>query len=262
MKRTLSIALILVLLLIVTGCGQKTEPKYILQDFQQEIPDNDWIYTERYIFDRQYRIDEAIIYINHEEQNRKYYEYTDTGVIITTGQGKTAETLEVVNQLDETGNVVKSEQYLNGEFYSSTESAFDEKGNLLTRISNSNGYLVTEHFDYDENGKEISYICDYGDGRSEETVKSYDDAGYPVSSVTADQDGNIILREEITYNIADDGFRSEFIYTYDAYGNLVGSQNRNYMASGEITSIFFYDAAGKIMSSTGYGYVLVDMPIE
>lgn len=98
------------------------------------------------------------------------------------------------------------EEYVFGDDYSSvTEYGYDKYGNInLYKISDSDGYVYSEKWEFDADGKVLSATIS-DDGFTETTVRTYTESGLPLSTKISRSDGT----------------GESTLYTYDGNGNLV-----------------------------------------
>lgn len=107
---------------------------------------------------------------------------------------------------------------------------------IVNRWYSSTGELESEEsviysYIYDQAGRCVSAVADYGDGEKYETFYTYDEDGNLVTSVTGDEGNEIV-----------------YTYTYDKQGNLMSSV-LNYSGSERVTS-YTYDDDGRTLCVT------------
>lgn len=260
MKKNVVI-LLLILSLLLVGCG--TESTEDVKYYKTETIHTFFgAGTTREVneYDEEWNLIHTTTYQDGAEVSQVDYEYTETGYRMVGIQNGIEETLEFILTKDAQGNLLRTEQYLNGELYNASDCTYDENGNLLTQESSipMANMTVRLEMEYDEKGNRI---------------KTVQDNGYDIGTTTYtyDADGNLLTETYHTktgdstsvteYGYSDDGLiQTALIYESD--GSYSGKRITTYDKAGNMLLQEVYDANEELMTTTACSYVGTDGTIS
>jgi len=242
------------LLLLLIGCSQEPAEDatwYKKEEFRTFFGTQ----TTRYVYEYNddWSTGSITTYIDDELYSTITYEHTEIGYITHgVGQDGTEETLEVIVTRDEAGNAVRTEQYVNGQLSSTSESTFDDKGNMLTfdtHVLEPDLYLRTET-EYDSDGKKLRQTTDNGYAVTT-TEYTYDSKGRLIKETGTDSPG------WTEYSYSKNGTVQTATF-YDENGAVSGTQVTTYDQYGNVLLLETFDASGAETMTMAYSYVSTD----
>lgn len=256
MKRRSLLCLVLTapLLLCMSACSREPAED-VTYRLKEQINTYSGGHTIRsvYEYNEDWSTASITTYENGELDSTITYEMTDTGYITRgIGQDGTEETLEVVVTRDENGNILRTEQYVNGALSTTAEYTHDENGNMLTYFADviDAGMTLRQEFTYDKNGNKIKAVADNGYGVTT-TEYTYDAQNRLVRESSPDSPG----WTEYTYE--KDG-KLETAFVYDDNGQLSATQVITYDDHGNMLLRETYDVNGEMMMTTARSYIGTD----
>lgn len=246
--------LLSLLLLLLTGCSQEPSEDatwYKKEEFRTFFGTQTTHYVYEYNDD--WSTGSITTYIDDELYSTVTYEHTETGYITHgVGQDGTEETMEVIVTRDEAGNPIRTEQYVNGQLSSVSESTFDDEGNRLTfdtHVVEPDLYLRTETV-YDAAGKKLRETTDNGYTVTT-TEYTYDAEGRLIKETGTDSPG----WTEYTYAKNAPVQTAAF---YDENGNLSGTRITTYDPYGNVLLQETFDANGEETMTMAFSYISTD----
>lgn len=249
---------VLIFSLLLAGCGAKAAPEEVKYYKTETIRTFFGASTSREVieYDEEWKTTRITTYQDGAEISQVDYEYTETGLRMIGTQNGTEEILEYIITRDKQGNPLRTEQYLNGELYNSSECTYDTAGNLLTQASTipAANMTVTLEMKYDENGRLIKTIQDSGYAVGT-TAYTYDENGRLLTETYHTEAGSGSVIKEYSYSDdglvqtaliyeADRSYSGKSVTTYDKAGNMLLAEN--------------YDADGNLTLSTACSYIGTD----
>lgn len=176
---------------------------------------NQYIYNSKGKFEKieQYSGDELmneIIYTYSEDPNQVIEENYSGDDLIT----------KTVYQLKNRGKDIKGVKLYLGEDLNMNQSySYDAKNNLanMSQFNYDSGVSIETYFTYDDQGREISRLAHYSDGRVDEDYYSYDNQ--LISSHTSKQYSKDNPDQMINYTFIDENFEDVYAYEFDELGN-------------------------------------------
>jgi len=256
MKRVVMIG-VLIFSLLLAGCEAKTAEavKYYKTETIHTFFGTS---TTREVneYDEEWNLVHTTTYQDGTEVSQVDYEYTDTGYRMEGIQNGMEETLEFYITKDKQGNVLRTEQYLNGELYNVSDCTYDQTGNLLTQESNipMANMTIKLEMEYDENGNRIQTVQDNGYDIGT-TTYSYDPEGRLITETYHTKAGNSTSRTEYSYS--DDGLiQTALIFEVD--GSCSGKRVTTYDEAGNMLRQETYNADDQLMTTTACSYIGTD----
>lgn len=204
-----------------------------------------------YMYDTQGRLKEELHYDDDKLQLRYVYQYSDNICMqYKYGQKKIIKGNYSRSRMDSTGNIITSETYIDGKFFSADSTVYDESGRKIeyyTNIERERNITLKYTYEYDPLGR-LSKIRDILHG------------GFDICSVEYQPNGNFTeyhsdkkgTKWEYHYFVNDQGLLVEVqwresertLYSnFDQYGNWLESE-RIYPEEGTVVTkrvIEYYD---------------------
>lgn len=253
-RKAFALVLTALLLLGINACSQdpQEDVTYYMKELVHTYTDGQ---TSRsvYEYNEDWSTRSITTYENEDLYSTITYEMTETGYITRgTAPDGTAETMEVVITRDENDNILRTEQYVNGELSTTAEYTYDENGSMLTYSANviDAGMSLRQEFTYDSRGNKIKVVADSGYGITT-TEYTYDAQNRLVKESSPDSPS----RTEYTY---EDGGKLETASIYDENGELFGKRITTYDDHGNMLLREIFDANGELMMSTACSYIGTD----
>lgn len=252
MKR---IWLLLLALLMLSGCGKKDDAQWYVSHRYIEFETGDTNLIT-YTYDDLWRNQGSQTLLNGEYASSVTYTYSDDGSImtmITDSAVYDSEVTEVHRTFDENGNVIGSVTYYNGVLNATAEITYDEQGREILRLGTDAGSGITMKVThtYDDEGNILTYCIDNGfyesrheytyDSRGRRASETVFQDDQMVSSIGYANTGNV---QKGTYLDDQGEALGEVINTYDDYGNLLQEES--------------YDRNGNLQSRRYHVYVSTD----
>lgn len=241
--------LLTTLLLLLTGCTRESAEEvtwYMAEDIRTFYGTQTTRYV--YAYNEDWSTGSISVYENDEMLGTITYEHTETGYITRDGDDVT----EVIYTKDDAGNVIHTENYLNGQLSGTTDCTFDEKGNMLTY----DAYFVEQDMhlhqetEYDDQGNKIRMTVDNGYATTV-TEYTYDPQGRLAQESTPDSNA----RTEYSYT---DGGRIQTALSYIGTSEVAGKRITTYDEFGNALLQESYDAEGNLVMSAVRSYVSTD----
>ena len=243
MRKT--ICLLLAAALLLCGCGKTEEPenpyrlkKTTIEYYYPDLETTVWEFEDTY--DENGFLVERQEYENGVADSKIVYEYDEYGNIIRTTQVNTDGTKNVNEDkltLDEEHRIIYSESTWNGTPQATTETAYNEDGQItklyinrigaraggedwksfVDRTYDRKGRLIREDTRWEPDNNSSSYtLYTY---QKDRLVRTETYAGEKLDSYTEyTYDGTGLIRTAISYS-ADGIKESRNVTTYDEYGN-------------------------------------------
>ncbi len=263
MKKT--IAFLLILMLLLSGCGKNQEVTYYVTESLVELPSAS--NTMRYVhtFDDQWRTLSTTASQNGEVWSTIVYSYSEDNSVVSitsTAYGQTT-TGEHRRVLDKDGNVIKLETWEEGQQTAVSYREYDDAGRLTADTTTYfDGYMrgYKQSFSYDAQGNKTlaAYEMTLEDGTITKTRTEihYDSQGNRAREVEVREDamteyiecsweGNV--ETSLCYT-PDGALNRKRISAYDDHGNLLYQE--------------LYDSEGTLGNRTSYRYVGSDGSIS
>lgn len=258
-KRIFTVLLVFALLML-TACGS-TEPEEVRYYTKEMLHTFAGGGSSRsvYEYNKDWSTRKITNYQNGEEISQVHYEMTENGYITSGTQDGVRETMEVVITKDDQGNPIRTEQYRNGELYSTSDSTYDENGNMLTYVSDIAAADMTYRMEYtyDEAGNPTKLVSENGYSTSI-TEYTYNEDDKLILEVVSTEGSDQTIRTEYTYS--EDGLQ-ETAMVYD--GDVVsGKRIMAYDEAGNMLLREMYDSEGELMMTTFFSYVGTDGSIS
>lgn len=242
------------LLLLLAGCSREPAEE-VTWYTKEQVRTFFGTQTTRdvYEYNEDWSTGSITTYVDDALKSTITYEHTETGYITHgVGQDGAEETMEVIVTRDDAGNAIRTEQYVNGQLSSVSESTFDENGNRLTfntHVLEPDLYLRTET-EYDADGKKLRETTD--NGYAVTTIEyTYDSKGRLVKEIGTDSPA----WTEYTYAKNDTVQTASF---YDENGNLSGTQVTTYDPYGNALLRESFDANGEVTITMAFSYISTD----
>ena len=165
----------------------------------------------QHFYDENGLLSQTISYSGDQETSRTELENDLHGEVIrqTTVSGAMTTVTESENTYDDAGNLIKKVDTvtMDGVITDIREYSYRPDGKLLEAIfthTGENGYTTSNCYEYDEKGNQIAVIQE-SNGISIRTEAEFNEEGRIVSSVTINSDDTVTGRTEYTYDFAEDG---------------------------------------------------------
>lgn len=215
MKKVVAILLVLLMLAMLTACGQKTEQTYVLKESLRTIGEAE-LRTD-YVYAKDGTVAQIKIYLN--------------GDLMRTTVNRTSNGLQYVSVTEANGQV--STQTI--------ESVHNDAGQLVLVTTVYGGMTtVTTKYTYNDQGQVVKVVSAGPDGETV-TTYTYDEQGNPICQLQINEKAEAYLRIEAVYD--DNSFVIKES-TYSAEDVLDGYVEISYAKENTEKTLTYYDGAG------------------